>query len=275
MLPGGNARPEGSMVEYSKDIVVASPRALSAEEKQWADTAWAYFKNNVNGKTGLVGSVQGFNGTTLWDTASYMLGLVSAHRLGLISDSHFERRTARVLESLAALPLFDGKLPNKSYDVATLKMTDYANKPTERGIGWSAIDIARVMVPVNILLWNYPSQADAARALVEKWDLAAMVRDGKMYGALVSDNGETKLVQEGRIGYEEYAARTLLLMGYDVGQALAYDDYEYRSSMTHTTMWLANRISSAAWSSASITAQRSTHGEYSTPSVNVMRIRAY
>jgi len=265
MLPGGNARPEGSMVEYSKDIVVASPRNLSSEEKQWAETAWAYFKNNVNVKTGLVGSVQGFNGTTLWDTASYLLGLVSANRLGLISDSHFDRRTARALESLAALPLFDGKLPNKSYDVVTLKMTDYANEPTERGIGWSAIDIARVMVPVNILLWNYPSQADAARALVEKWDIAAMVRDGKMYGALVSDDGETKLVQEGRIGYEEYAARTLLLMGYD----------EYRSSMTHTTMWLANRTSSAVLSSVSITAQRNMRGEFSTPSVNVMRTPAY
>lgn len=225
MLPGKSAHPEGSMVSYSSDVELGKPTDLSAQEIEWAETAWTYFKNNVDKSTGLVGSVEGFSGTTLWDTASYLLGMISAQRLGIISDSLFQRRVSRALQSLSKLPLYDGKLPNKAYDVHTLKMTDYANKPTARGIGWSAIDIARVMVPINILVWSYPELSEAARAVVDEWELSAMVQDGKLYGAMIDAKGETKLVQEGRIGYEEYAARTLLLMGYDVGQALAYDDY--------------------------------------------------
>ncbi len=224
-LPGSAALPEGSMVQYSTDVVDSEPRDLSAEELAWANTAWTYFKNNVVKTTGLVGSVENYSGTTLWDTASYLLGLISAERLEIISQAQFDRRISAALKSIAKLPLFDDKLPNKAYDVKSLKMTDYANRPTDRGIGWSAIDIARVMVPVNILVWNYPEHSEAARAVVDAWDLSAMVKDGKLYGAMLDENGDTKLVQEGRVGYEEYAARTLLLMGYDVGQALAYDDY--------------------------------------------------
>ncbi|MCH9671574.1 MAG: DUF3131 domain-containing protein, partial [Gammaproteobacteria bacterium] len=122
------------------------------------------------------------------------------------------------------LDLFDGALPNKAYNTRTAKMTTYTNEVTERGIGWSAIDIARLMVPMNIIVWNYPKHVTAVKDIVASWDFDAMLRDGTMYGTQVNEQGETELVQEGRLGYEEYAAKSLVLMGMDASQALEYFD---------------------------------------------------
>lgn len=224
LLPGpGENRIE--KIAQTEGIPSPAHQKLSTRELQWANTAWEYFRANTQESTGLVDSVAGFNATTLWDSSSYLLGLVSAYRIGIIERDEFDSRMARALVSIEALELFDGQLPNKSYNTITLAMTDYANNPVARGIGWSAIDIARFLVPVNVIIWNYPQHADAARAIVNKWDLETMVDDGMLIGSTVGDTGKTELVQEGRIGYEEYAARTMLLMGHDVTRALQYDDY--------------------------------------------------
>ena len=58
-------------------------RALNAIEREMAQTAWTYFRNNTIEETGLVNSVDGYTAATLWDTSSYMLALVSAKDLGL------------------------------------------------------------------------------------------------------------------------------------------------------------------------------------------------
>jgi len=224
LLPGpGENRIE--KVAQSDGIPNPSARDLSARELQWANTAWRYFEENTQESTGLVDSVAGFNATTLWDSSSYLLGLISAYKIGIIEKDEFDSRMSKALTSIDALPLHDDVLPNKSYNTQTLEMTDYANNPVERGIGWSAIDIARFLVPVNVVIWNYPAHADIARSIVQNWDLDRMVDDGMLIGATVDEAGATKLVQEGRIGYEEYAARTMLLMGHDVTRALQYDDY--------------------------------------------------
>src|SRR3712207_8898648 len=39
--------------------------------------------------------------------------------------------------SLGKLPLYRNQLPNKSYDIRTLQMTDYAGQPSTEGIGRS------------------------------------------------------------------------------------------------------------------------------------------
>src|SRR4051812_38795054 len=91
------------------------PRELSPQEKQWARVAWTYFERNTDPITGLAGSVEGFPSTTLWDTSSQLLALLSARELGVIDERTFDARTARVLESLAKLPLVANALPNKSY----------------------------------------------------------------------------------------------------------------------------------------------------------------
>ncbi|MCG8460683.1 MAG: DUF3131 domain-containing protein [Holophagales bacterium] len=223
---------EGWDVQSTSDEVFSTlpspsaqaPRPLSMEELAWARTAWRYFERNVRPETGLADSVEQFPATTLWDTGSFLLGVISAYELGVIEESRFHAVIDQALTSLAKIPLFDDRLPNKSYNTVSLRMVDYDNNETSTGIGWSAIDIGRLLVPLNILVWRYPTHGDKAAEVIARWDFASVVRDGTLYGADIQD-GARRLVQEGRLGYEEYSARTFGLLGLDVSEARRYDDY--------------------------------------------------
>ncbi|MEM7219937.1 MAG: DUF3131 domain-containing protein [Pseudomonadota bacterium] len=212
-------------VEPTEGLALPVRGKLDDESREWAEIAWQYFENNTNPDTGMVNSVNAYPAATMWDTASYMMGLIAAERLGIIDTENFDNRVTKLLASLASMELFEDKLPNKSYNTFTMAMVDYENNATEDGIGWSAIDVGRVLVPLNILVWNYPEHTAAVTAVVERWDLEAMIQDGVMIGAAVNAEGETDYVQEGRIGYEEYAAKTLSIMGFDVSRALRYVDF--------------------------------------------------
>ncbi|EYD76384.1 hypothetical protein Rumeso_02048 [Rubellimicrobium mesophilum DSM 19309] len=192
---------------------------LSDEELAAARTAWAYFEGNTQPDTGLVNSVAGYPATTMWDTGGYLLAAISAERLGLLPREEFDRRMTQALDSLVRLPLYDGRLPNKSYDTTTLAMTDYANIPTEAGIGWSALDIGRLLVPLEVLLTHYPEHAAEVAAVLDRWNLSAAVGNGELIGAQPNDGGGVDFVQEGRLGYEQYGARGFELLGYDTGEA--------------------------------------------------------
>jgi len=204
---------------------VPAPVALTVEELRRARIAWTYFEVNRRPETGLVDSVDRYPATTMWDTASYLMALLSARRLELIPQETFDTRIAAALGALARLPLFDGKLPNKSYNTQSLAMVDYNNHPAERGIGWSAIDIGRLLVPMNILVWQQPRHTPAVRAVLAHWSLGELVRDGRLFGEILKPDGRMERQQEGRLGYEEYAAKSFTLMGEDVSIALQYLDF--------------------------------------------------
>jgi Protein of unknown function (DUF3131) len=220
----------GFAISPSGPVITASierqglrtPRPLNERERQWAQVAWKYFENNVDAATGLPGSVDKFPSATMWDTGSYLLAVISAQQLKLIDRPEFDRRIGTALASLGKLPLFDEQLPNKAYNTKTLQMTDYTNKPSARGLGWSVIDIGRVLVPLNVLVWQHPQHAEAARAVIGRWNVARLTRDGVLFGARVDQAGKTELVQEGRLGYEQYAAKTFSLMGLDVTASSNY-----------------------------------------------------
>ncbi|ABZ78532.1 conserved hypothetical protein [Shewanella halifaxensis HAW-EB4] len=209
----------------SEQLPFRQTRVLTEQEYLWAKTAWQYFENNYQDNTGLVNSVDGYPSTTMWDTASYLMALISAQRLNVISYEEFSLKTEKALNSLARLPLVRDELPNKAYNTQTLAMVDYNNQIVEGGIGWSAIDIGRILVPMNILIWQYPKFNRQVNAVLQHWQISAMTQDGYLYGARLSSNREFELVQEGRIGYEEYASKALSLMGRDVFNALKYADY--------------------------------------------------
>lgn len=216
-------------VDNTMDFQLPKSTNLTAQEMEWARVAWKYFQNNYHPQTGLVNSVDQYPAATLWDTASYLLGLISAYRLEIVDQDTFDVRMAAALEALSNLKLFEGKLPNKAYNTVSTDMINYNNQKTDRGIGWSAIDIGRVLVPLNVLAWNYPQHTAGVKKLLSSWDFDALLHDGVMYGAAL-DADSVLLLQEGRIGYEEYAAKSLSLMGRDVFQALKYTDFlKYRS----------------------------------------------
>jgi len=209
----------------SESLPLRDHRALNAAEREMALIAWTYFRNNTIEDTGLVNSVDGYTAATLWDTSSYMLALVSARDLDIVDDDEFDSRLRKLLNTLAKIPLFEDRLPNKSYSTTTASMATYDNKPTDRGVGWSAIDIGRVMVPFNILVWNYPEYTELVNEVLSGWDIAAISVNAEMIGADIDEDNNTLYLQEGRLGYEEYAAKSLVLAGLDFSEAVDYSRY--------------------------------------------------
>jgi hypothetical protein len=200
---------------------------LTAEEQVYAQASWQYFVNNYQSATGFTNSTGGYPSGTLWDMGNYLMALNAARWLNLIDQGDFDSRLNQFLKSLSELKLFEDTLPNKVYNAATGQMTDYGNNPTERGIGWSALDVGRVLAALHVIRTCHPQYDDWIKGIVAKWNVQRSLKDGQLYGATVLPNKETLLVQEGRLGYEEYGARGYELWGFKAPKALAVEPHQF------------------------------------------------
>jgi hypothetical protein len=196
-----------------------SASTLSPSEIAMARQAWAYFQKNWQQKTGLVNSVSGFESVTMWDQAAAIAALVSARELNLVSASEFQTKMSQTLKTLATLPLYKGQLPNKVYNTKTLIPVSYGQLTKREEIGWSAIDLGRMAIWLKIVGSKYPQLKPQTEAVWKHWQVQRLVKDGRMYGTTVTD-GKEQYNQEGRLGYENYAAYGLKLWGLDVQKAL-------------------------------------------------------
>jgi hypothetical protein len=221
--PHGAADPSVVLMVPHDQVALAPMSPLASSQMAWGRLAWLYFANNTDSITGLANAADKYPSTTMWDTGSFLMAMISAERIGVISRAEFDARMGRALGSLARLPLFDGALPNKAYDTRTLRMVDYNNNGTDRGLGWSALDIGRLYVPLGILSRDYPEHAVAVRAVVSRWNTSKLAHDGLIFGAGII-NGATATHQEGRVGYEEYAAKAMIRAGLDAFQAWRTDN---------------------------------------------------
>ena len=199
---------------------------LTSEEETYARTAWQYFLNNYQESTGFTNSFDGYPSGTLWDMGNYLMALNAARWLGLIDQADFDVRLNKFLASLSGLRLFEDSLPNKVYNTANGEMVDYGNNPVERGIGWSALDIGRILAAFHVLRTCHPQYSEWLQSIIDRWAVERSIQDGYMFGAAVLEDGQTLPVQEGRLGYEEYAARGYELWGYAVPKALSYEPYK-------------------------------------------------
>lgn len=215
-------RAHNSVLRFGGENILTPlpPRSLTAEDHAAAERAWAYIVANTRPETGLVDSVAGFPSTTLWDQGSYLFGLVAAQQLEVIDAGEFHHRAQQLLDSFQRLPLFDSQLPNKAYDTRTLAMVDYTNAETDAGIGWSALDVARMLLSLRALEKLNPEYGTQIRSLLARWNLGAMATDGELWGTGV-ETDEVRYEQEGRLGYEQYGARAAALWGLDVTQAVS------------------------------------------------------
>lgn len=204
-----------------------SPRsgALTPREMEMARIAWKYFENNTQPQNGLVNAVDGYPSTTMWDTASYLGALVAAENLGIIARKDFDARLDAIVKTFDSLDFFRGELPNKVYNAKTMEKADYTNKPGE--IGYSAIDLGRLLIWLKIIRERYPAHADAIDRFVLRWDFSHVLdRDGVMYGASLSPDKKLQYVQEGRLGYEEYSAMGFRLWGFSTARASAPEPFD-------------------------------------------------
>lgn len=231
----GATKPSGPVAGKPLDVVAAlgnaatdehlatGSRALDEKEVVWARTAWRYFEREYHAESGFVSSVRGYPSATLWDLGSYALGLIAARDIQIIDEATFDARMAALLAGLGKLDLVDGILPNKAYHAVTGQMVDYDNHETPNGVGWSALDVARIGVPFTVVAWRFPKHTDAVRRLLARWRMSALVAGGTLVGARRGPGGALERVQEGRLGYEQYAARSLVLLGQDASRSTRAD----------------------------------------------------
>jgi len=196
---------------------------LSTLELAVAETAWKYFESNWNDETGLVNSADKFPSVTLWDQGAGIAALVSARELKIIEAKEFKSKLDKILETLAKLELYNDELPNKVYNARTLIPVNYGGLEKKETIGWSAIDLGRMAIWLKIISAKYPEYKDEASAVWKSWDVKRLTKDGDMYGTSISGKKE-QYNQEGRLGYENYAAFGLKLWGLEVDKALDYEN---------------------------------------------------
>lgn len=202
------------------------PGPLSAREMELARIAWKYFENNYQAATGFVNAADKYPSTTMWDMGSSLAATVSAFELGLIAPEEFDRRVTAALTSLGKIALFRGQMPNKAYNASNLVLSTYTNQPGE--IGVSAIDIGRMLIWLKIIRERYPKYADLADAAVLRWNFCTILDEwGTMFGSAVTPQKTIQYLQEGRLGYEEYAAKGFELWGFDATRALKPEPFEY------------------------------------------------
>lgn len=186
-----------------------------------AELAWHYVDRQYNPSTGLTNSVIGYPYATIWDMGSSLAAHYAAYELGLLAEEEYHIRTDRVLRTLGELPLFGGAAFNKNYQVRRGVPAGRSDRETREGYGWSATDMGRLLVWLRIIATAHPRHADAAEAVVARVDLDRLVRDGYLWGEDLDPNGRHQVYQEGRVGYEQYAAAGFLLWGAHADSALS------------------------------------------------------
>jgi hypothetical protein len=204
--------------------VTAAGAAWSAEQAYLmaaARSAWQFFESAYQPKTGLVSVLLRYKHSTLWDIASGFAGLYSAKELGLLPQADYNKRMRLALNTLKTMPLFDNTSFNKNYIVDELKMLDRNDKASEKGNGWSPTDLGRFLIWMKIIAKNDPQFAGDIDQVVKRINLGRMIENGYLMGEDYDRKGERVRYQEGRIGYEQYAALGFALWGHPAAKALS------------------------------------------------------
>jgi uncharacterized protein DUF3131 len=228
---------------------------LGAREAALARTAWSWFERNTDPATGLAPAVKGHPAATLWDWGGELMAILSAEDLGLVAPREASARLRRALASLGRLPLCDGLLPNKAYDVRTLAMVRYDGEPAPLGIGWSALDVARILAPLSLVAWRHPEVAREVRAAVSRWRLDELADGASLSGASRGADGRLVRHREGTLGYEQHAAKALLRWGVPAAEALDWRAHLAVSEVAGQPVPRDDRMRGEAGSDAALVAE--------------------
>ena len=202
---------------------IGTGNTLCAADMEMARIAWKYFENNYQAKTGLVNAADKYPSTTMWDTGSTLAATIAALELGIITKKEFDDRVVAMLATLKEIKLFKDEAPNKVYNTVTGDMVDYGNHVSVDGMGVSTLDLARLSSWLNILACLHPKHAIAAQNVILRWKFCNLIKEGQMNGlALDPVTKNLKVLQEGRLGYEQYAGKVFKMMGFDQSMSASY-----------------------------------------------------
>jgi hypothetical protein len=200
--------------------IVLSFDKISRQEWLLAKKAGYYFERNKNENTGLTDSVQGYHYTTMWDVASDIGAILALEALELNTTVQADAKLNRILTTLAAIPLYNNQLPNREYNTETGLPS--GKKNNRNGNGWSALDIGRLLIWLEITKQQKPYFQKQVNIITERWLLSRAVHKKTLYGTQYTKNDEFYR-QEGRLGYLQYAAQGYQLAGFDVANSFIRD----------------------------------------------------
>ena len=184
-----------------------------------AHTAWAFVEAGYQPRTGLTVAQPTWQYPTVWDIASSLAAYYSARGLGMLSQAEYEQRTLRALQTLKQARLYNGVAYGRNYDAKTGELVGNDQKPSENGAGYSALDLGRLLVWLKIVSQDNPRIAQAASEVAGRIKADYVVREGYLHGETLTKEGRLEKFQEGRIGYEQYAATGFQLWGMKADRA--------------------------------------------------------
>jgi Protein of unknown function (DUF3131) len=187
--------------------------------QQLARQSWQYFAQNTNGETGLVSGASDQSSVTMADVASHLAALVSARELAVLPAAEFDQRLEKLLTTLERLPLYQDTLPNHAYHPATLIPIVASQPELWQETGWSPLDLGRLARWLKVVSSRYPQWQPRIDGVWQSWQVDQLVQDGQLY-EVTPQNGDSTYQQQGRLGYESYAAYGLQLWGLAVAPAL-------------------------------------------------------
>ena len=204
----------------------APPPASAAEQRAFmmksARGAWAYVTREVT-SAGFVGATRNYQFLTVWDMGSELAAAWSARELGFITPAQYRAFVGRILASIERMPLYDGAAFNRMYSAVNGKMVDSKAQASDKGMGWSALDHGRLLVWLKLVGDDDPTFSARTKAIVARLDMSRLVKDGYMQGEEISaKTGLHRAYQEGRVGYEQYAAEGFALWGAQLAPALDF-----------------------------------------------------
>lgn len=185
-----------------------------------AKTAWAFIDHGYSAKTGFVVANPEWPYPTVWDIASSIASYYSARGLGLITEEDYRRRVSKALETLNVARLYNGVAFGRNYDANTGELVGLDQKPSPTGTGYSSIDIGRLLIWLKILSAD-PQLAPMAKQVASRLNGNALIRNGYLLGEQITKDQPLSKYQEGRLGYEQYAARGFELWGWKPSRALS------------------------------------------------------
>jgi len=179
-----------------------------------ASTAWMYMDANYKKSTGLVSATPPWANTTVWDIGGQLPAFHAAKDLGLLTPADYDARTARLLATLQKASLFRGVAYHRVYS------TTNGSVGPGGGHGQAATDLGRRLFALKVVSVSEPKFAPQCARVVKRINVGKVVNDGYLQGQLIGSSGKPVTFQEGRIGYEQYAARGFSEWGAQVANAM-------------------------------------------------------
>ncbi|MGF1730037.1 DUF3131 domain-containing protein [Photobacterium kasasachensis] len=215
------ARTENQKVSDEARLTISIP--LTQQERMLANKAHYYIEQNWNPNTGFIDSVQGYHHSTMWDIASSIGAILALEALELLPSDQASSKLEALLSTLGAMPLYNGKLPNREYNTKTGLPSGSLSSTASNGNGWSALDIGRLLIWLEITAKYKPEFINQIVKIKKNWSLADAVNQQNLYGEY-RNKQRVQYRQEGRLGYLQYAAQGYSLSGYDVSKAYEKTD---------------------------------------------------